>query len=413
MNEQELSVYAEQENDITDILGSVFGIVDRQKAVDSSARTLFDCQPTSNRLTVKRNDDFLGGVDTLELGYDGDYEDFDNLRSFLEEKQAEARQEKDGSASFRLGKLLFKCLPAAARVGRVVYRFQLLFHGLEVLIHSEPNSGIQPIRIKVGGAFLLRVSLDSLQRYISYIFEHLGFKAYREIISRADLMCMLPISISEVVDAMNNNVVTTECRGAMSIYSNLATKEIETIHIYSRTTELCIYNKIAELEKKSADYYRFFLAKYGFYLNLTRFEYRFKRAVLKRWGIDTISELIACSASLLNHFTFDWFRIHQQATKGNECRAKLSSLWQKVRDTFNGVFSCSLSKSIVRALNKKSIFDLKRHVKFISGYISSVTAYIFQNKTFDDNDIFELLAPLVDDIKEKSKKKSEKYAFDI
>ncbi len=88
---------------------------------------------------------------------------------------------------------------------------------------------------------------------------------------------------------------------------------IETVTLRSQNAELCIYDKRAQVYQSDQLY---FLTFHEYVMrdskmpeHLTRVEFRFRREMLARYGIDTFQQLRESQEALPQVFGRDWFRI--------------------------------------------------------------------------------------------------------
>lgn len=405
------------EQNIADIfaeaVGVAYGLTGERQAsasADADARR----RPASNRSPVKRNSEIIGGFDGgIEIGWYGSYKDFRGLNCTLDRLKHSATASGSGVDFFRFGSMLCRMSDKGATVGRIKYKYQLEYHGIIFILHGNPSEQIEPIRVKLSAILLMRLPLKRILQIIYSFFSFIGFVPTSEIVSRADLQVTLPIPIDEVLTAVQNNQVVTECRGNLQLIYSLGTRQLETIWLKSRTTELCIYDKTAEIEKQNPDYIAYFVGRWGALPGrCTRFEYRFRREALKRWGINTVLELIHGAKSLLDHFSRSWFRILDGfSTAGNEIRQKTNSLWKRVREAFLTVFDDALSSPVVRCVVKKKIQDVGRLMKQAVGCLSSACAYLWENSARGFSDLLGILPEFQREFEESLQEKQKKYNF--
>lgn len=356
-----------------------------------------DGAPTSNRCPVKYGS--LGcSVDTIEIGFSGSFRD-EFLDLFFQRLEDAKFFASEAPAYVTFKGSVFKVLPKGAKSGRVSYSYWLQFHGLDILIHKDPDF-IQPVRIKVGAIALMRFGYQGVKRLINLVLDKLDFVNCGEIISRIDVQLMLSgVSPADVLNEIQAGDVVTTCRGSFNVIQSLKDLTVQTVWLKSRTAELCIYDKLSELEKVSSEYFQAFLSRFGSnlqYKKLTRFEFRFKSEYLKNYGIRTFKDFEELQGDLLENFTFEWFRIiDRPKVRGHEREQKLSNIWALVRREINENFP--LISKVVKVVKEKTV-KASRLIKQAVGCLSSAFAMLYKNSDVTECNIKEFFSSFSDDL---------------
>ncbi|MBQ6615427.1 MAG: hypothetical protein IJH67_03565 [Thermoguttaceae bacterium] len=371
-----------------------------------------DTAPSANRRLVKyqtKKGAFLGGFDGgLELAFYGEFEPC-VLNWFNEFDQAreKVRLGDELAAFLDFFGVPVKISPSGARVGHLTYSYQFFYHGLTFLFHRSPSQDVTAVRVVIGAVPLLRVSLQDVYSFILRVLNTAGVSCYREIVSRADMQIMTSdYSVNDFLQAMQNNCYITRCRGKMAIYADLTSGAVESLTLKSRTSELCIYDKLAELVTKDEVYYKWFVARCGGVLpsRLTRVEVRLRRDALRYWGINKVSDLLCSAGRLLEHYTSRWFRILSRSkVRGSENEIPSARCWSTVQDLFKKVFSLEYSAPIVRAV-RSSFVKVEKLVKMAVGCIAKSCSLLQKSpepiKEVSDA-VYDLLSPYFRTIHEK------------
>ena len=231
-----------------------------------------------------------------------------------------------------------------AKVGPWKYKYVLESHGLKLYIHSNPRNGIPGVQVRFGFECLCRTNLFDAAATLETCLEREGYHVEEEKISRVDTQILLPVEVSDFLQVMRGKRVVTRCRGTCHMISNMRTGNVETLLLGSENVELCIYDKRAQLLTADAVYYDTFrehiLRGEEIPDRLTRVEFRFKRAYLKRYGISTFDDLRNSISALLEIVSSDWFRIlSRDKVRGSEKEIEDCALWRRVRSAFRFYFS--------------------------------------------------------------------------
>ncbi|MBO5438151.1 MAG: hypothetical protein J6A23_10855, partial [Thermoguttaceae bacterium] len=301
-----------------------------------------------------------GGYDGgVEASIDGEWkgDTFDALCLRLDRAKRAADDGDLEGALLDIGPFLWFVRPAGASSGYWKYKYVLESHGVKLYIHSNPKGTIPPVRVRFGFECLARTDLfeavDTLKKCLSDV----GFSWEREVLSRVDMQVMLPVDIYEFVQAMQGARVVTQCRGKCEMVSDCRTLRIQTLTFRSRSMELCIYDKKAHFLDSDAVYYMTF---YRWILggevpeNLTRIEFRFRRAMLDRYGIRSFDDLRRSQGALPQLVGQEWFRIlDRDKVRGSEREIKNAKIWDETLQAFQFYFGREITSS------KRSVDSLK------------------------------------------------------
>lgn len=359
-------------------------------------------------LTGYPSSNFLGGFDGgLEVGWYGEWskDSFTALCSRFDKCKDSADKQDYLNSYCRVGSYVVQLAPTGAVVGRLKYKYVVLYHGLRLYIHSNPSGNIQPIRVKIGAVPLMRHGLQKVYQLIIDLIFSLGFQPTEELVSRADLQVMTDkYSVQDFLDSLAGGRFVTLSRGKMSCVASLSTGKLESVTVNSRNVELCVYDKLAELVHCDSSYQETFFSVYGDNNGnlpelLTRFEFRFRSEILRNFGIRTVSELADCSASLVRWASSEWFRVLSRSKiRGMEKRIPISSLWSAVQSLFHRVFS-AFGLSSVQRVKKSSLPANERAVRLVRqavGCLGSAVALVADTFNNAKNDFYSLAVGLLD-----------------
>jgi hypothetical protein len=80
---------------------------------------------------------------------------------------------------------------------------------------------------------------------------------------------------------------------------------------------------------------------------ITRVEFRVGRTALRRFGVNTMSDLFEREQGIVNILTHDWFRfLREPKVRGTENKAEVHPVWERVRSLFFRYFSGSEVKDV-------------------------------------------------------------------
>ncbi|MDR2641579.1 MAG: hypothetical protein LBC74_02170 [Planctomycetaceae bacterium] len=361
-----------------------------RKFPDSALAETGNLPPAGNTGGVSR---ILGGFDGgCEVGYDGkwDSRQFSELCERLDFARSASDFLDDERSYIRLCDKIFKVSDRGATFGAIKYKYVLIHHGLKVYIHSNPVSNIQPIRVFFGFHVLCKSSLFACNSYLCRFFSFLGFEVRGEILSRVDCQVLFERSLSDYVSSMSkfseNDCIVTQCRGKLNRYVNLRSRKTETITLSSESLELCIYDKRSQILSQDKETYelfrRYVLGGGELPSDLTRIEFRFRRDILRRYGINTFDDLRVSVRSLLSIVSYDWFRILLKPKTRNSDKQSIDPLWQEVRDRFDYYFSLENQELIERSrealknfIPQKDFRRISNLVRQAGGCLATVAAF--------------------------------------
>jgi len=353
-----------------------------------------------------------GGYDGgVEAGIDGEWdqnhffwlcEALDVCRQFADDGNIER-------SFLEFGGFVWKVSAKGAASGFHKYKYVLESHGVKLYIHSNPKGNIVPVRVRFGFECLARTNLFEAVKTLRNALSEIGFTWGRETLSRVDMQVLLPVDIYEFADAMKGKKVVTQCRGKCEITSDCHTMRIQTITLRSENAEVCIYDKLAQVDE-SDDVY--FMTFYRWVLNykkpefLTRVEFRFRRPMLRRYGITTFEDLRLSQRSLPQVFGRDWFRIlEREKVRGSENVIKNAPIWDRTLRAFEFYFGHEngggRSREELREYRPpKSSPGVERLVKQAVGCLASALA-VTKEKALDAVEAVEKAAEVLKDYGEE------------
>ena len=113
----------------------------------------------------------------------------------------------------------------------------------------------------------------------------------------------------------------------------------ETFMFGEYPLQMRVYDKIARLGSKPASMEMMRVRRWGGLIPdaATRIEFQVNREALKKRGIGTVEDYFAKRADLAFFLTTRWFRLLvREPTSGNQTRAPVLPLWEKIRRGFMG-----------------------------------------------------------------------------
>lgn len=376
-------------------------------------------------LTGSRSSSVSGGFDGgIEVGWFGEWNE-DSFKSLCLtfDRCRTAADLKDFYNSYcRVGRYVVQLAPTGAAVGRVKYKYVLLYHGLRFYIHSSPSGTIQPLRVKIGAVPLMRHGLQRVYQLIIDILFSLGFQPVEELVSRADCQIMSSeFTVQDFYDCLSGGRFVTLARGKLSCVASLSTGNLESVTINSRNVELCVYDKLAELVHCDSAYQEAFVSAFGDCSGnlppvLTRFEFRFRSEILRNFGIKTVSQLFDCSSSLLRWASSEWFRVLSRSkVRGCENKIPVSSLWRSVQNIFHKVFSCfgCLSVQRVKSASRPANERASRLVRQAVGCLGSAVALVAESFNHAKENFYNLAVGLIDNSLLQLKTKVQSRAVEL
>lgn len=385
---------------VSDGASSLFdcGLFDAAGGCDSAPGASDKSEPIINKHSVKYFGGFDGGT---EIGFFGRWSGgFFGVSSVLEIARF---AESDEDHYILLGGVLVRVEPMGARVGGLHYKYHVVWHGIDIYIHTAiDNDYICPVRVRFGAVPLMRYSLDYLYNQVVRLLGRLNFVIDRESLSRVDFQVMLPnIKPFEFLVAINTGSVVTLSRGSYSIYGDVQSFSVDSLTVKSRYVELCIYDKLKELKHTDYTYTRAFDDAYGInnYKSLCRVEVRLKGGFLRRFGVRSMCDLLRSAPSLLKYVLNDWFRIlDKPKVRGHENNAALSPLWVRVQESFSVVFDPDRKASkLERVKRQHPEHRTARAVRCALGWLSSTVARLNRSVVNYTKESFLLdVMPLLD-----------------
>ncbi|MDR2115936.1 MAG: hypothetical protein LBP87_06110 [Planctomycetaceae bacterium] len=285
---------------------------------------------------------FDGGV---EVGFEVQWnkEEFDSLVAVLTESRKQAEADTEGNPVYvNVGSRPFVIKPTGANVG-LYYKFVLEGCGVKVYIHHNPPKNRQGVRVRYHFESLIRFNLYSLHAALREWLESLGLVITKETVSRVDMQVMTLRKTSDYLKLIINDHAIS-CAQKEVIYRKY--RRLET-YTTGSDTELCIYDKFAELSETGNAEKTALMKKYVFDCGggvgdgsgVTRIEFRLRRAALRSFKIDTITDLYYKEAGLVDWLTSRWFRILEKPkVRGHENTASIHPLWVEVQELFKRYF---------------------------------------------------------------------------
>lgn len=348
--------------------------------------------PASNTGPVKYRDEerrpCWGGYDGgVEASIYGEWSD-EAFRYFCSRLDAAKQCANDGDEEGTycdVGGLLWKVSDKGAQVG-AKYKWVLESHGVKLYIHSNPKGGIAPVHVRFGFDCLARTDLFDAVETLKKVLKSEGFCWEEEILSRVDMQVLLDVEVQDFLDAMQGNRIVTQCRGKCEIVSDCRTMKVQTVTFRSKNCELCIYDKLAQLEAVDSVYFMTFqrwILGGEVPEHLTRVEFRLRRAMLKRYGVTTFQDLRESQQALLQVLGHDWFRIlEREKVRGSEKEIKLAPIWKRTLNAFRYYFRTAGKVRTDEALRGyvvvKSVPKVERVLKQAVGCLSTVASLVME-----------------------------------
>ena len=311
----------------------------------------FNCvPPATNRGIVKYDGEeyreswggYDGGVEASIMGewVENSFTGFSSMLNSC--KQCADNHDLEGSLC-EFGGFVWKVSEKGANCGFFKYKWVLESHGVKLYVHSNPKGNIPAVRVRFGFECLARTNLFEAVKTLKYALENAGFIWRSEILSRVDMQVLLPVDIYEFTEAMKGKRVVSQCRGKWEMIYSCKTMRLETMTLRSGNAEICIYDKLAQVAAADSVYYITFhrwIMNYERPEFLTRVEFRFRRPMLRRYGITTFEDLRRSQEALPQVFGQEWFRIlERDKVRGSENVIKNAPIWEKTLKAFRFYFS--------------------------------------------------------------------------
>ncbi|MBA2113074.1 replication initiation factor domain-containing protein [Bremerella alba] len=296
----------------------------------------------NHQMTNNQDRKLKGGIDTVELAYVIQWrEGTEQRRKLLQRCQDNAKAQDHNGAFFRLGEVVFKVFPNGAGRGKGVFRHYIMEGaGIHVEISKCSASHDQYFnaRVCVGSVTCNLLPPRELQRRIHLVFDAFGGDILTETVSRVDLFIDDPhTTIEQVVSAWVNNQIITRAREFRLIGKTTAAQTFQV----GSTNLLRAYNKLAELKAKPNQQKEEIIRNnFGGQLpeTLTRFEFQLRRRFLRKWQIESFSDLIDNMNSLGHYLTNEWLRIAEEPVdRRHSDRARPAEWWQKIAAAFETI----------------------------------------------------------------------------
>jgi len=257
-------------------------------------------------------------------------------------KQCADNNDLEGSLC-EFGGFVWKVSDKGANCGFFKYKWVLESHGVKLYVHGNPKKKIPPVRVRFGFECLARTNLFEAAQTLKHALEDAGFRWENEVLSRVDMQVLLPIDIYDFHKAMKGKRVVTKCRGKWEMVCDCQTMRLQTMTLRSGNAEICIYDKLAQVATADFVYYTTFhrwILNYERPEFLTRVEFRFRRPMLRRYGITTFEDLRRSQEALPQVFGQEWFRIlERDKVRGSENVIKNAPIWEKTLKAFRFYFS--------------------------------------------------------------------------
>lgn len=124
---------------------------------------------------------------------------------------------------------------------------------------------------------------------------------------------------------------------------------------------------------------------------LTRIEFRFKREMLRRYGITSFDDLEQSDAALLAVTCQDWFRLlDREKVRGSENEIADAPIWARVKAAFNHYFgktegTTRTAEGLREFRPISEVGAVERVVKQAIGRLSSAAAVMMEKSLYGAN----------------------------
>jgi hypothetical protein len=356
-------------------------------------RTESEISPTSAPEEVREYSH--GGYDGgIEVGFDGTWNPlkFPDLLETLESAKNRAAEVEKGPEGFiiTLGGEEVLVMPTGGRAGGLLYKYRIMCRGVEILIHSNPPQGRQPVRIRYlaesvqGGRDRF---FNTHNEFVLPFLKRLGLVIHTEKLSRVDAQVMFDVDVKEIIRLCEDGHLTSKLRKGSIDFKNGFCWKKETLTLGSVSkVEVCIYDKGKELRAKKKN-----IVKEADFIShcvgdewinsgrpITRVEFRLGRDALKALGVNTVADLQERERAIFDLLTMDWFRILKDPkVRGHENTAALHPIWERVRMLFNVYFSGSAVETVEWQRKDKTSCDSFALKRQAMGCLAKAFAYDF------------------------------------
>ncbi len=337
----------------------------------------------------------VSNVDTIYILVDTeDYENKNNeLLQYLQHEKEKAQLLCKDNASYKHMLNINNMNFEIASVGTIGFAYILRNSGYQVNIAQYKSNlkAFSPIQIRISSEYLWAYGLENAWSIIyNWIVEVFG-NIILERVCRLDL-CTHVSSVDLVTDYENLYKRKSKKTGVTFTGNN-----INSITFSNRKNPMyCrIYNKTLEIREKSKKFWFYDIwKKYDLDVeNVWNVEFEMKSEILRKFSIDTVSQVLEHLQDLWLFCTTEWLvKVDRTNTRTERC--KINEEWFEIQKAFNQFKVLGLVEK-----QKQNLLDAKALVPNLLGTFTSYSARI---GTTEMNVAFESLN---NDAKEYYKKK--------
>jgi len=295
--------------------------------------------PTSNNMggANRQKGQKAGGIDTLEVSIYGQWQNWAETRSRLEEAR-EAAERSDGLGGIDLVAGERAGVRASGARHGVYCRYVVEWRGctLAIVDRGKWSKKFLSVHLRIGSARLMDVGHVVAWESVVALLGNLGFVFIRNVVGRVDLCTDHGgQSMAVVQQAVTDRRIVCRARKRRLFHNG---ETLETLTVGCGDVVLRIYNKAVECIHDAMKYALLVERRWGVACrDAVRVEFQLRRGALQtHFNVKTVEELFASLGTIVGWCVDDWFRITGEIDRknGNQRRASASRWWSEVREAF-------------------------------------------------------------------------------
>lgn len=307
-----------------------------KKLNDKTGNVLENIEPVASMNgSVAPSNLLVGGYDGgLKIGWEGhwDFAQFPLLVDKLEAAQkrvqhTQPRQEYAEEMLCGVGVRIFSC---GERIGNNYWKYKFCAFGVTFFVHQN-ESNPQQVRATYSTAALIYDALSVLHDNVLEFISSLGLTVTKETLTCVDMQVLIDEPVSTFMSLVDEDLVVGRTRGKKEFKDSGA---VETYYRGShQNVQIRIYDKRAQMKTLSTPQQALLIEHcigqvwWNSERPITRVEVHFGRTTLKRFGVDSIRDLLRSERTIIDVATTIWFRIlTEPQVRGKGMNAKIHPL---------------------------------------------------------------------------------------
>ena len=342
------------------------------------------------------------GIDTLDVGFYVTWGDnWDELKQRFDERKANAYG-KDGIIIEEEGSRPHIFYPGGKAPN---YRYHVKYPEYDGFISITKSANHIPnVYVSfTSEALHWELSEKELIELVTSDIEAFGGTVSQHKISRCDLYADFRIPCGLSLEFLKSYMVGKADKTSHFMDGD----KLETFYCGSKSSpiELRLYDKSAEIKKDGCEERWLLLWFTDDPKNVWRIEFQIRRAVLKQFRINSISDLNNKKADLWKYMTGEWFSLRNRDNQ-NQSRRTIHPFWEKVQAC---VQNFGIEQGTKRHYEKSKATFIKWHMQRIVNLLITCAAIL---KEYDPESCLMKVNSRIlqsvskEDFKEKARKKS-------